>query len=179
MNPSNSNSPARQQAPQELFDTVNQGRLGDVKAIIDREPKLLHAVRIGGRTALHQAAFGGHAEIVQWLVAQGAEVNAKTDYDWTPLFYATAPRDEKIGLFLLKHGARPDVRNDDGDTPLHFAASYGKTEIVAELLERGADINARNARGETPLDEAVDTAWQPMIDLLRKRGGRRGRDVGD
>ncbi len=166
---------APREAPETLFDAINQDRPDEAQRMIEADPGLIHAVRIAGRTPLHQAAFLGHAALVKWLVSQGAHVNAKTQHGWTPLFYAIAPLDESIGLLLLEHGADPCVRNDTQDTPLHFAASYGKTKIAEKLIEQGADVNARNAQGETPLDEAQSTGWKPMIRFLKKHGGKSGQ----
>jgi hypothetical protein len=39
-------------------------------------PLLTHFLRREGFTALHAAAKGGHLHVVQYLVSQGADVNA-------------------------------------------------------------------------------------------------------
>ena len=54
-------------------------------------------------TPLHKAAFGGHSEIVELLIAEGADVNAKGEDEWTPLNLTQDP--ETIDL-LRKHGGK-------------------------------------------------------------------------
>ena len=46
------------------------------------------------------AAFGGYKEIVELLIAKGADVNPKNDRGQTPLDWA----DKEIAALLRKHG---------------------------------------------------------------------------
>ena len=48
------------------------------------------------------AAFGGYKEIVELLIAKGADVNPKNDRGQTPLDWA----DKKIAALLRKHGGK-------------------------------------------------------------------------
>ena len=41
-----------------------------------------------GRTCLHVSAMHGHQDMVQVLLGQGAELNAKDKGGWLPLHYA-------------------------------------------------------------------------------------------
>jgi ankyrin repeat protein len=52
------------------------------------------------------AAQGGHAEIVKALLANGAEVNAKTTDGSTALIIAVAHGHTEIVDFLKQHGAK-------------------------------------------------------------------------
>ena len=58
--------------------------------------------RMGG-TPLHYAATHGHKEIVELLIAKGANVNAKNKYGTTPLDMAN---DREIADLLRKHGGK-------------------------------------------------------------------------
>jgi ankyrin repeat protein len=55
-----------------------------------------------GWTPLHLAAARGHKEIVEQLIAKGADVNAKTINGITPLDYAEG----EIADLLRKHGGK-------------------------------------------------------------------------
>ena len=58
-----------------------------------------------GGTPLHFAAYSGN-EVVELLIANGADVNAKNQADATPLDKAIEKnRDETVSL-LLKHGGK-------------------------------------------------------------------------
>ena len=154
------------EAPEELFDAINSGQHDVVQRMIAGDHGLLSATRIGGRTALHQAAFCGDSALVGWLLHNGAEVNTRTEYGWTPLHYAAAPEDESAALLLIEYGAQVDAVNDDGDTPLHFAATYSKLNVAQALIARGAPTAAPNRFGQTPVDLAVSEDRQPMIEML-------------
>ena len=58
-----------------------------------------------GVTPLHLAAKYGHKEIVEILIANGADINAKDDDGETPLHKAAWERHEEIAKFLISHGA--------------------------------------------------------------------------
>ena len=51
-------------------------------------------------TPLHNAAFGGHKEVVELLIAKGADVNGKDDVGKTPLDTAIG----ETADLLRKHG---------------------------------------------------------------------------
>ena len=76
---------------------------------------------IGGATLLHMAVELCDLEIAAWLLARGADVNARSAMSedgyggWTPLFHAVVslhqPRSfAQMAELLLKHGADPTVR---------------------------------------------------------------------
>ena len=56
-------------------------------------------------TPLHKAAFWGNTEIIEFLIAKGAEVNVKNKDGKTPLDWAIEYDDETADL-LRKHGGK-------------------------------------------------------------------------
>jgi hypothetical protein len=60
----------------------------------------------GGVTALQLAAFGGHKEVAELLIAEGADVNAKAGGGSTPLDWAIKRRRTEIADLLRKHGGK-------------------------------------------------------------------------
>jgi len=86
------------------------------------------------------AAKRGDAESVKALLAKGADANAKTRYNQTPLMFAAEKGHLEIVKILIEAGA--DVNTMDTFykffTALYGAASKGHAEVVKLLLEKGA-----------------------------------------
>ena len=55
---------------------------------------------------MHDAASNGHKEIVELLIANGADVNATTNRGETPLDWAINHKRTEIADFLRKHGGK-------------------------------------------------------------------------
>src|ERR1043165_9796715 len=129
------------------------------------DSKILHWIYVGD-TALHLAAAGHRAKIVQLLLAAGADPNAaKNRRRSTPLHYAAdgsvthpawneASQVETIGC-LLKAGASIDLPDQNGATALHRAVRTRCAAAVRFLLRAGSDLNLRNKPGSTPFHLAV------------------------
>ena len=99
-------------------------------------------------------------EIAELLIARGADVNAKAAGGWTAL-YRAAGGNANIALveFLIAKGADVNAKADGGWTPLHRAAEQGHTKIAELLITKGANVNAQGLGVnrnffETPLDRA-------------------------
>jgi len=64
----------------------------------------------GGATPLHPATYSGHKEVVELLIGNGANVNAKSK-GWTPLDIAIEFEHTEIADILREHGAKTGVKN--------------------------------------------------------------------
>ena len=107
-------------------------------------------VYTGKLTPLHEAAGGGHKDIVALLLAHGADVNARDVGGRTPLHEAAAGGHKDIVALLLAHGADANARDINGRTPLFDA---GRADVMEALLAGGSDIAAKNTNGDTRLHE--------------------------
>ena len=97
--------------------------------------------------AIHWAARTGRIETVKQAIADGADVNAKSDDGSTPLLHAVSFNENEIAELLIDKGADINVKDDTGLTPLHIAKS---DELFELLIANGADVNAKDKFGRTP-----------------------------
>lgn len=156
---------------EEIHDAAQQGDLAKIKMLLEKNPELLSARSENEKTPLHFAAQGGHEEIVDLLIAKGADVNAKNIAKETPLHYAAAMGYKEVVDLLLAKGAVFNSGTTNGSTPLHYSANFGNSEIVRVLIEKGADINCRNKYGLTPLDLAYIANQSEAAQLIVSKGG--------
>lgn len=67
----------------------------------------------------------GFVDIIKILLEYGSDVNAKDDYENTPLHWSAYGGKSDGIKILLDHGAKINIRNKKGYTPLHLAAHEG------------------------------------------------------
>ena len=84
-------------------------------------------------TALHAAVAADHAQIAQWLVEAGADVDARQQIDFTPLMGAAANARMEILELLLAHGADPSLKTTEGKTAADLAREHGRGDIADRL----------------------------------------------
>ena len=102
-------------------------------------------VRAGkwGDTPLHRAAFWGYKEIVELLINNEVDVNAKDDYGCTPLHDAAEYSHFEIAEMLIGRGPDMNALDNNGDTPLDLAS--GKT---ADLLRKHGGKTGEELKAE-------------------------------
>ena len=137
-----------------------------------------------GATALHFAVQQGAMEMTQFLLANGATLDAGQNDDITPLQSALQHGKFAMAKWLLEKGAKPDALDYNKQSALFYAvANPGKNgegvAFVKALLARGANANTLNFAQETPLYVAVEDDDVPMISALLAGGAKvesRNRD---
>lgn len=75
-----------------------------------------------GNTALHQAAYYGHAAIAQKLISSGADIDAQTSLGTTPLIDACT-----------------------------WSGMHENSDAIKVLIENGADLNLKDSYGKSAL----------------------------
>ena len=123
-----------------------------------------------GRNPLHAAAYFGNFEVVRILIEWNpADINAKDEGGWTPLFWASSGDnfdDGSVVRLLLEHGADINAESESGWTPLHWASIRGALKVVRLLVEHGADVEAKDNEGKTALQEAAHRGNNEVVEIL-------------
>jgi len=153
----------------DIFEAAALGRADTIAKLHDAGASLFGR-SFDGWSALHLAAFMGHARVVHELLTRNATVDAISNNSSanTALCAALAGRGSgEVVVMLLDAGADVNVRAAVGVTPLHLAASRGADVLIRELLVRGANMSARMDDGTTVVDMAEARGHRETADLLR------------
>ena len=93
-------------------------------------------VNKSGWTPLHYACSTGRLSVAQFLVTNGAKVNALSPSDTTPLMMAVSSGNEVLIKFLLDNGADLRTRNHEGFSAIDVAVLFDKEDIRKGLVSR-------------------------------------------
>jgi ankyrin repeat protein len=119
---------------------------------------------------LHAAQW--NAVLVEFLknAASTVNVNARNQYGWTALIWASIKNRTEVVDLLLKAGADANLQNRDGWTALIAALFENHTEVVRLLLEAGANANLQDKDGLTALMDASSKGHTEVVELLLNAG---------
>jgi uncharacterized protein len=180
-----------------IFEAIAEGDLDRVRKLLAEDATLAGARDAQGLSAVTQARYHGHDDIVDALIDAGPELDvfeaaavgriervrqlveidpalasAFSPDGFTPLHLAAFFGYPDIARLVVEHGADTQAvaRNPMQVMPLHSAAAARQLEIAKLLVDRGADVNASQERGFTPLHEAAQNGDVELTRLLLGRG---------
>jgi cyclase len=108
---------------QDIIRAINQGDLEQVKTLLEKNPELLNIKDNNGNTLLHHAVDKGHKEIIELLIAKGADINAKNGMGYTPLDWVMDGGNSEIVELLKSKGAQITPVSDPKVYPLSKTVS--------------------------------------------------------
>ena len=114
-------------------------------------------------TALHLAArYKSSGPVVQVLIEAGAEIEARADWQMTPLHFAAFYNTEGVDQ-LIKANAKVNVLSRGNESPLSYAARENRRDSVVALCKAGADPDL----GHSPLTSSgVSSEMKLLIKSL-------------
>jgi len=151
-----------------IFEAVATRRIGLVRELIKKDPKLIHAWSPDGWTALHLNF--NNLEMAKLLIDSGADLNLNSmnKLNATPLQGAAANNWIDLAKLYLWRGANVNCRSEEGGSPLHEAAGNGFLDFAKLLIESGANVNQKDDNGKTPLTIALEYKKDEVAKLLRE-----------
>jgi len=131
-----------------LHKLIVDGKLDSVKNIVETYSVDLSKYDNDERYTpiIHTAVKRRNIELIQYLIENGASVNARTSSGETALHLA-ASKDSDIVKLLIEKGADVNaIYDSNGDrlSPLCCAAESSSIEAAKYLIEKGADIKGLN-----------------------------------
>ncbi len=155
-----------------IWEAAALGELETVQQLVEESPDIRNAVAPDGFNPLGLAAFFSHADVLAWLLAQGADPNkpSQNQMGVYPINSAAANRNEDNALelvrLLVEAGADVDAAQRSGWTPLHQASAHGFESLASYLLESGADRTLKGENGQNAADLARDAGFVSLADAL-------------
>lgn len=112
---------------------------------------LNHLTDINGDTALHWAAYKGHADLMRLLMYSGVDLQKTDNFGSTPLHLACLSGNLTcVRILCEKNNLDLEPKDKNGKTPLMLAQSHRHSDIVKLLYH----IIKKKSRWLPPLSEA-------------------------
>nr|XP_022289771.1 transient receptor potential cation channel subfamily A member 1 homolog isoform X2 [Crassostrea virginica] len=114
------------------------------------------------------------ANVITFLVKNGADLNRGDKYGLTPLHYAAMRGNELATKELLQfNGINIEAEDKQGMTALHMAATHNSVEITRMLIEAGAQLRCKDNEDLTPLHCAASEGNIEIVQLLFQAGAKQ------
>lgn len=153
----------------------------DMAKLLLEHEALLDSRDKSGATSLHHQARAGRADMIDFLLLTGAELEVQDERGRTALFCPGA-KGEVLSVFqkLLERGANTTVRDVEMNTFVHLAATRCVSPKVLEwLYEKKPELwSIKNKSGETPLDIITSRAFIPLSMRIKSEQERASRRAG-
>jgi len=132
-----------------------------------------------GNTALHYIVrHVGSSQIIQALIAKGADVNVINSRSETPLHYACTRGHIDIMTYLLENGANANAVNSEGDNALHYAIFTRNLNTIRLLVKYGVNPEVNSKRQGTPIEIATKNNLYEIAVELKKAAGDTTKKLG-
>jgi uncharacterized protein len=164
-----------------LMEVARTGKLEAAKVLVDAHADVNPKEGWGGQSAIMWAASQGQPEMIKFLAAHGADVNARgMIHQWerkviteprpkdmnkggfTPLLYAAREGCVECAKALMAAGADPDIDDPDRVTPINMALMNLHFDFAAYMVKAGADVDKWDLFGRSPIYMAADVSTLPM-----------------
>ncbi|KAL0273884.1 UNVERIFIED_CONTAM: hypothetical protein PYX00_006458 [Menopon gallinae] len=156
---------------EKLFHACSRGDIENVKYYLEQGCKI-NVVDLGNLTPLHMAAARDVGEVLEMLIAAGANVHHKTTDKISPLHVSASRGLLNNVRLLVEAGAHVDTLDSSDRSPLFMAVSRCHIEVVSYLLSQGAKVNIEEIHGYTPLYEAVSQKNTTIVKMLLRAGAK-------
>ncbi|MGL6076942.1 MAG: ankyrin repeat domain-containing protein [Fimbriiglobus sp.] len=148
-------SPQAVSAVNDLSIAATNGKLKELKLLLEAGAAINEVAKPSGRNALHSAALAGQLKCVEHLIAAGADLNAIDSDGMTALMDAChlgKVKGSAGAMMLIQAGADVRcVRSGDKMTALKFAVKTCTPEVIRALIQKGAEVDGPEGAGMTAL----------------------------
>ena len=164
----------------EFFAAMEAGNMSEMKSLL-LKGVILNPI-CGAQQICKPLAVaieqGSDIEVIEFLIANGADVNGSNAYGDTPLIYALIEERYDVAGLLVNAGADVNRPNAFGVTPFIGVCAEGNADLVKTFLRHGGNPNQSFPNrtsggaegGNTPLSAASISGHLEVVDLLLRNG---------
>lgn len=124
--------------------------------------------------AVAAAAWDHRADILDLLIAHGADLNRAYDHTRPVLNELVRWGRFAPARTYLAKGASPNLPDDRGWTAMHQVVSRGNLKMLKDLLAAGGDPNCADLDGKTPRGMAKHAGRADLLKAIDEARPRRG-----
>lgn len=152
-----------------MHDLAREGDLLSAEVIFEAGNEL-DLPNDEGRRPLHEAAFFGHLDMVQFFINNGAVLDAPVHpFGHTALYLAVQQSRYDVVRCLIKNGASLGVADTlMGTGLLHIAAAKDDMQMAGILIAAGIDVFYEDKQGRTARDIAARNCYNNLARSLLK-----------
>jgi ankyrin repeat protein len=130
----------------------------------------VNAVNDDGVSLCHRAVAHSRADLLECLIAAGADVNVVDKLGRTPCHAAALSGNDPFVRRLIAAGANVAAQDTSGRTPLHAAVWSGHDTIVDMLIVARSPLDALDNDGRSPCHDAVANSCESALRRLVAAG---------
>ncbi len=149
---------------------------GVIRVLIKHGAQLESRTGANGDTPLLLASKAGRVDVVNALIAEGADVTATDKNGWTALAYAASPQ---VAEALVHGGAKVGGETTPQGLhklPLILAIMQGRKDLVEYLLSAGADPTEKQSDGASAFEAAAGFNRAELLETLASHASNLSRE---
>eukprot|EP01105_Mastigella_eilhardi_P016870 TRINITY_DN3864_c0_g1_i1.p1 TRINITY_DN3864_c0_g1~~TRINITY_DN3864_c0_g1_i1.p1 ORF type:complete len:1337 (+),score=349.06 TRINITY_DN3864_c0_g1_i1:53-4063(+) len=155
-----------------LMTAVSKGKKPCTEMLLEKSSKCVNLIDANRRSALHWAAFYGHAECVSLLLKYNVEPDTPDKFQQTPIMLASFAGHTQVVQALLALSPPVDLarHSQTGSTALHYACMGGHAPIVHALVNAKAKVDDVDQQRRTPMHCAAHNGHPHLVGMLLGAG---------
>lgn len=150
---------------EEALEAENLPELPEVDASADA------AEEVKDTDPLIEALMARDADALRKAIADGSDINRKTDDGSYPIIVAAVHSTADLMKIMTAYGVNPHVTDKMNRNSMHYAAILGDVEKAKLLFALRVEVNKVDEEGMPPLYYAYLNRHIPVADFLVKEAG--------
>ncbi|KAL8728018.1 MAG: hypothetical protein Q9166_005689 [cf. Caloplaca sp. 2 TL-2023] len=157
---------------EDIMQLARLGEIGPIQNLLEEGKFTADYKDAENITPLHWAAINNHYALCQFLIEQGADVNAIGGIsEATPAHWAIQRCHYYTVSLLLRRGANPNIGDGLGYKMIHLATFDGNAfMLLIILLHPSVSVDEPDRQGHTALMWAAYNRLPAIVDLLLRFG---------